>query len=128
MTQKESCQICGKQFTRKHSVKVHMKVHENRKIQIYNTNEFAIQCQFCELGFSKQDILDRHIRVMHVRSINNGKHGNGQNHGQNNEKNIKKIAGMTPGKIAGKILGKIAGKIPEYSRKIAKIAKKEEKL
>ena len=87
VTQKESCQICGKQFTRKYSLKVHMKVHENRKIQIYNTNEFAIQCQFCELGFSKQDILDRHIRVMHVRSINNGKHGNGQN----NEKNIKKL-------------------------------------
>ena len=32
-------------------------------------NNAVFQCQFCELGFSKQDILDRHIRVMHEAAV-----------------------------------------------------------
>ena len=32
-------------------------------------NNAVLQCQFCELGFSKQDILDRHIRVMHEAAV-----------------------------------------------------------
>ena len=99
------CDICDETFekpcqVRRHKAKTHKEMiandfqvidlnqHLNNsqnkfpQNQIQSTN-FAFQCQFCELGFSKQDILDRHIRVMHEGLIN------GKNAASENEKNIK---------------------------------------
>ena len=49
--------------------------HRKIPIQIYNTNVFAFQCQFCDLRFSKQDVLDRHIRCVHEGLIKNAAKG-----------------------------------------------------
>ena len=85
------CDICDETFekpsqVRRHKAKTHKEMIAN-DFQVIDLNQhlnnsqneipqnqiqstkFAIQCQFCELGFSKQDILDRHIRVMHEAAV-----------------------------------------------------------
>ena len=49
---REICPICGKQFTRKHSLKLHMKSHENEEEQVHygNTIEFHPDSDFEDLS------------------------------------------------------------------------------
>jgi KRAB domain-containing zinc finger protein len=53
------CQICGKAYSRKDSLKRHFQVHEERE---------DLQCRVCERVFTRKDNLIAHERNIHSRN------------------------------------------------------------
>jgi uncharacterized Zn-finger protein len=52
-----ACQICGKRFTRRYSLKVHMNLHMGK---------YILQCDICKKGFNTSYSLRGHMNTIHT--------------------------------------------------------------
>jgi hypothetical protein len=57
-TSKHGCTICPKEFIRAHSLKIHMRTHDNER---------PFKCRFCIKAFDRKDSCERHEKKLHPK-------------------------------------------------------------